>query len=380
MAFVHVRSLSIPALASVIGLSAGCFYDFDEAFSESPGVGGSGAGTSTGGQGTGAAGGTGTGGSSTGGSSTGGSSSGGVGTGGTGGQGIGGGGGFPAGCECVPPPPSQWEGPVVRYFGAAFDVLPSCPAPWGTEQAIGFGDIQGAAHTCSACTCGAPNVTCGVPTTSCYNQTGCNNLAGTASPPGNGNCENTGFTMAADGLPNSARGNAVPVIGSCPESGGVLTAPPADWETPGIMCSGGVTVEGCVNPGEVCAYVPPAPFEKKFCIHRNGNRTCPADYPDKQLIDDGWSDTRSCSACNCASPSGVTCTGQTTLYSATNCGGSTDVINNNGSCQSLSFNALSSRYTATGGPTGGSCAASGGTPIGSASGGGQETLCCRDGM
>jgi len=379
------RSLAFPALAGLVALSTGCLYDFDEAFSGSPGAGGS---SSTGGQGeTGGAGATG----ATGGSSTGGSATGGAGAGATGGAGTGAGGGamggqggtggFAGGCECVPPPPNQWDGPVVRYFGSAFDVLPSCPAPWGGNEDIGFGNVVGAAHTCSACACATPNVSCGAPTTPCYNQGSCNAFAGTASPPLGGACENTGFSMALDGIGNTARGNLVPIVGGCAASGGTLTKPPADWENPGVVCDGGVSVEDCVVPGELCAFVPPAPFEKKFCIRRNGNRTCPADYPDKQLIDTSFSDTRNCTNCTCGSPSGVSCTGQTTLYSGLSCTGSSDVITNNGTCQTLAFNARSSKLTSIAGPNGvGSCAESGGSPTGSASAGSQETLCCRDGM
>jgi len=389
---VVLRSLALPALTGLVALSAGCLYDFDEAFSGSPGAGGDGAGTSTGGQGeTGGAGAAGSGGAgngATGGGATGGNATGGTGaigggaTGGAATGGLGGAGGFAGGCECVPPPPNQWDGPAVRYFGSAFDVLPSCPAPWSGGQDIGFGNIVGAAHTCSNCACGAPSVSCGAATTPCYNVGSCGGLAGTASPPLNGNCEDTGFTMALDGIGNTARGQNVPIVGGCTASGGVVTKPPADWENPGIVCTGGTSVEGCVNPGEVCAFIPPAPYEKKFCITRNGNRTCPADYPDKQLIDSSFNDTRSCTSCNCGSPSGVSCSGgQTTLYSGLSCSGSTDVINNNGTCQSLSFNARSSRLTLVPAPSGvGSCAESGGSTSGSASGGSQETMCCRDGM
>jgi hypothetical protein len=76
------------------------------------------------------------------------------------------------------------------------------------------------------------------------------------------------------------------------------------------------TTQGSCDPAQVC--VPPAQPGFQLCLYQAGVHSCPAGYDKPETYYGSVNDTRSCSACSCAAPTG-TCSGTFTMYSDAAC-------------------------------------------------------------
>jgi|HubBroStandDraft_6_1064221.scaffolds.fasta_scaffold308869_2 hypothetical protein len=276
-----------------------------------------------------------------------------------------------AGASCIPVPPG-WSGPVEFYVGSS--PQPSCPA--GTTLALqGGSGIDAPNATCSTCTCGAATgVTCRV-TVDLYTSTDttCSgSLCATRALLGG--C-NTVVGNCATGVPRWTA-DVTPRNGSCAASVQAPTLPPISWSSYGVACAfaadGGTPVAACGTTG-ICAPYPAASFS--LCIYQAGTQSCPPGYVNPaQTFDTKVVDTRSCTDCNCALT--PTCTGgDVTLASTPNCGGgaSTPLP---AACTSTGLSGSVFAEVSSAPTPGGSCAASGGAPSGSATGSSPVTMCC----
>jgi hypothetical protein len=115
---------------------------------------------------------------------------------------------------------------------------------------------------------------------------------------------------------------ALPTVsgGMCNANGGMLQKQTASWQTAAAGC-GGVHAAGCTN-GKKCMPKGMVPFNYTACIGKAGDQTCPAPFTKKHTYYTDFDDTRSCTKCNCDSPTGGTCDITVSFYGTANCSGS----------------------------------------------------------
>jgi hypothetical protein len=280
--------------------------------------------------------------------------------------------------HCIAPgTPANWLGPVVVYVGP--DTNLGCPPSWPTVVAEGGTDVTFAAPSCAGCTCGAPaGATCAAPVHSFWSAAGCSGNPPTATQtPAPGVCVPI---AAAASLLESARA-AAPVAsgGSCGSGGGQPNNPAPTFSDHALVCAGSSLGAGC-SGSDVCAPDPGPAFEPTVCVWKAGGGTCNqiAPYSSRLTIHQSIADNRGCSACGCGSPSGMGCTGVTTLYEgATNstCLAPSVPMSDDGvwCADGTDFGSM---LFQPGAPSGGSCLPSGGTGTGSVTGGNDVVLCC----
>jgi hypothetical protein len=274
--------------------------------------------------------------------------------------------------QCYEAPGNPWWGPVALYVGGG--VVTTCTPGWPDATPGGVGTVDAPDATCSACSCG--NVTgasCGVPGVSFWASNGCGSSLGTVTPPAADVCQ-----PVSVGVDASSMGADVPVQpGTCPASGGAATIPEASYEQEALLCEGAEEGAGCADPTSVCVRPPVYPFHQSICIVRNANHTCPSGpYTERTVVYQTLLDTRDCTVCSCSVPTGVSCTGTTTLFSDGSCSSSTATVPHDGSSCVSHPTTGSMRFTIDSGPSGGSCTTGGGAPTGSATGTDPLTVCC----
>lgn len=317
--------------------------------------------------------------------------------------------------SCVSSIPNGWTGPFLLYEGTAASD-PGCTEDFPMEAYLGFFNLNAPPPTCAACSCGSPqgevctppsqinifDAPCGgTPTTqrpllmpvgwtgTCSSaidpMTGMGYYWGGSStcemgetPPCNSDCgpnNNEACNVSITAAAPTVQG------GFCSATGGQATVVPAKWDGFARACGGAVlTGKGCAI-NQTCLPKPEAPYVGGLCIKKSGNVNCPAGmFNTKHLFFDDFTDSRTCTGCQCGAPAGSTCAGDIATHS--------DSIVNQclapvvtfqaGACANLAGNpaAGNSKFTVTTPPTGGSCAASGGAPSGVAVGTFPQTFCC----
>jgi hypothetical protein len=111
-----------------------------------------------------------------------------------------------------------------------------------------------------------------------------------------------------------------------------------------------------------------------------GSVACPTGsyYAVPHVFYSGAQDMRSCSSCMCDTPTGVDCNANAhvSLWSTGGCdaGMSQTITGLPATCASPGFKILGGTFTTT--PSGGSCVATGGTPMGAVAPEGPVTICC----
>jgi hypothetical protein len=263
--------------------------------------------------------------------------------------------------------PPTWNGPVILYDGDPAAV-PSCPPEHPTVAYTGHASLVPEPAACAACTCAAPIVTCTPHRVHLYDDAGCNHEVGTLVQPLPAQCG----PMAPPSGTQAATINAPTVSATpCVASGGDKTLPPPKWQRAAIACIGGGLGGGC-GPGKFCTAAPVAPFVGALCVFRSGDHGCPGGFSDKHLFTDTVTDTRDCGACSCGAPT-ASCDAVTRVYAAASCGGAPADLPNDGSCVAVSASSASLELEVT---KSGSCAPSGGAPIGTITEGDVETTVC----
>jgi hypothetical protein len=273
---------------------------------------------------------------------------------------------------CVDEAPTGWSGPYAAHVAAT---AAACPAS-APNEALGGGsgalDVPSA--NCLQCTCGTPTgVSCSIPSVLHYNETGCDQLEGSFAPATTLQCDthvSFGAVDAVRGLDTSAASG-----GMCaPAGGGIDNLPTATFATEARLCGDQVGA-GC-SAGAVCMPAPEAPFSDKPCILSAGDVPCPAGvYSDRSVVFSGIDDQRDCTGCQCDTPTGVTCSGTSTVYRQPGCGSDMFTVPHDGSCVDTNVEVRSVIYTPDA-PSGGGCDDQGGEPTGTATPTGPTTLCC----
>jgi hypothetical protein len=272
------------------------------------------------------------------------------------------------GYQCAAGAPAGWSGPYALHLDAG--AAAACPASAPVEVlAAGSGVLDAPAASCSACSCVAPaGVACSIPAVEFYDNNNCSELEATLTVSMPMQCEpvSAGGINSVTGLPGTPSG------GSCAASGGAATVEPAVFAAEARLCDGG-SGAGC-GADAVCIATPEPPYAGQPCISSLGDLACPAGpYTEKQLVFAGIDDDRGCTSCTCGGPSGVACTGTTTVYGQIGCPGGATMVPHDGSC--VNTDAKSMIY-APDPPSGGSCPEQGGAPTGSAEPATPITICC----
>jgi hypothetical protein len=156
-----------------------------------------------------------------------------------------------------------------------------------------------------------------------------------------------------------------------------IDIPDAAWGTAAVACAPGAqSAAGCPG-GQVCVPAPGSPFESGFCVIKAGDNACPPGFTTQHLYYGGFDDSRGCTPCACATPTGVDCNSAAHIstWSNTTCtsGKGAAVSGLPAACASMSGIHYVQITTYA---DGGSCTPSGGQPTGAASPEDLTTLCC----
>ena len=275
---------------------------------------------------------------------------------------------------CVGPAPQGWVGPFahsVTQGGLPQPTPPDCAAPYATKLTDYTRDLNGPPATCT-CACGAPTgITCTKPQLTLYADGTCNATCATQE------INDTCTPLALGGCPNKPRGNvalSTAVGGACTPTA-TTSVPDKSWSTAVRLCSlTDPTTTGTCSNNRVCKPTPALPHVTgSLCVAATGTLDCPADYPERQIVYDNASDDRNCSACTCAVPAGATCSvASVTGYDNAGCSGATHALTS-GSCVVAGAHAQVLTPPVA---SGGTCAAVGGQPVGSAAPLNPTTICC----
>ena len=293
---------------------------------------------------------------------------------------------------CVPVPAAfGWDGPGLLWLGPE-GTAPTCPdqAPVVAYQA--HQGINTPPAACGACSCAASSGGCSPPLSLSTSSKACNGGSGTTTPfdgplAWDGSCTAKdcispspacAHPMSVQSL--TATPLAVTEQGCLPSNAVAPDPGPPTWMTEVLACRGPMFFGlDCNDPNKMCVAAATSGFA--MCVAHEKDVSCPANYPVKHVVYDGFDDQRFCSACACGAPVGSGCTASLNVFK-------------DGACtMPLLTEALSSSSTTcvdlvpAGVPLGsktltalayqpGSCAVSGGEPSGSVEPTGAATFCC----
>ncbi|MEJ7730231.1 MAG: hypothetical protein WKG00_13560 [Polyangiaceae bacterium] len=270
----------------------------------------------------------------------------------------------PVGDSCVQTVDAAWTGPVAAYLGE--DPAPGCGAGWEVELDGFVGDVSGDV-TCSACLCGgAVGAGCGVPPLTVYSDQSCDTVTSNVTLISNA-CK-----ALPAGAENVNRGQVPIVPGQCAPSGGVAGLSAPQWELDARLCA---AVDGRSCQGGVCVPTPD-PGLTWPCVYRTGDQECPEPYASKTILHLDVLDTRGCSDCACATPTGGICAGTVNLFPAS-CDVSGVAASMDPSCSLDLGNGFAFAKYVPGQQTPGTCAAAGGAPEGTLMPANPVTVCCQ---
>ena len=254
-----------------------------------------------------------------------------------------------------------WSGPFVA-MGASSE--PSAPCPGGSRLVASFGNGRLAAGF--SCDCLCSNVDACGSVTVYDNQGACNPGAvlGTASE---GEC--TGFLGSLDSL----YFDFPEPLDDCGTPADAFSFEEPQWLGQTHVCSWGSSTT-CADGTGLCL---PAtrPEGGQRCLIREGEHDCPGDpYTNGATVYAGYVDSRSCSACGCASSSGMPTFCRALLYGSDDCSGDANEVDalQGSTCESFPGNDGGTVEVVTIDD----CAVQGGTPSGTVTPTGPVTICC----
>jgi hypothetical protein len=312
-----------------------------------------------------------------------------------------------AGFTCVPPVPPGWSGPVQLYDGAIAGA-PSCAPPFAMNAYDGFGMLNPGAHSCSPCLCSSPSgVSCSAPSVLFYPQAtvmpppdggrtdagrrdggpieaggGCTGCADNRTT--SASCGSYGTSMCTGGGGNVALdvGASTASGGMCTRSGGVSSMTSPTFSNLGRACSptAPTSMAGC-GMGRCMPRTSGAPWLGNYCVHMPGMiATCPmGPYTMRHVFHQSFTDTRTCTSCNCSTPTGVSCSGDVAFYSSGAFPCTSGYLGTFGSsdvCATIATSAPQYQFVGASDFSGGSCTASGGATTGSVTPQMAHTFCC----
>lgn len=219
---------------------------------------------------------------------------------------------------CLELPPAGWLGPGFLLWRGDVGATIDCPLVAPVTAYTGFADLDAGPASCGACWCGpSPENSCGPPQHLIASTATC--LGGDAgvpspfdSPPGwDGSCTN--FEGIAAGAKSLTSG-PLTLTETCIADAGAADAltPPPGFGSAIVVCVG--TTSSC-DFGHACTPVAPG-FQS--CIFQQGDWACPASYPDRIAVAQGFNDQRGCAPCGCAIAGG-SCSATLTVYSDPAC-------------------------------------------------------------
>lgn len=289
--------------------------------------------------------------------------------------------------DCVRPP-KGWSLPSLVGVGS-FTAVPACP-PGTLDTGFGlYSHLQAPPVICPVCQCAASDTTCAIPTqwhASSADCAGAEDAAATPfeAPPGwDGSCW-------PGGIPAGAQCGGEPCVQSltvepptltaapcAPVSVGRPYAPPYTWSRRARECR---PVDPGTCPEEPGSCFPPAGFS--LCVLHRGDVDCPDPYLEKQLFYRDAEDTRACSECECAAPTGNACTVLASAFQDEACGtiaGALLVTSESGDgCVDIPPGLpLAGKTAEVVSTETGTCSPSGGEPSGRAAPAHPVTICCR---
>jgi hypothetical protein len=284
-----------------------------------------------------------------------------------------------SGAACISPAPAGWQGPFIVYDGNQSNA-PTCGAPEPNQILTAHGDLNPAPQAQCSPPCGCNPPTGGACSSMVDVWGDCSKCGSSETQAAVGSCiYGYGQLYGCNG--GGVTGIAVALIGadggSCTGTTQTATKPPFTWQQAILGCSAGSFVQADCAQSLVCVPLGAPPFEANACVMQAGDVGCPGQpYSSKRLVYGGADDTRGCSTCTCGPPTGIrTCPTTAALY------GAVDTYCNpqNPTHQAAPFcvGPQDMIVTASGPPTGGSCAPSGGgAPTGGVTPSDPITVCC----
>jgi hypothetical protein len=277
--------------------------------------------------------------------------------------------------RCTPLAPDGWNGPVALTSTAASARGDGCEGDYGDPLVVGFTELVAPPATCD-CACG------GVEDAECEDETSINYFppnylfAGTNTA----GCELSADMLSVSGLqeydavtPSRWIANEVDAVGGACDATATADVEVAAFTGRTQGCGPTAVPESC-DDGSLCMPIPAEPFEAPLCVWKTGADSCPAEYPEQQIVYDDFTDDRGCSACGCGAPTGMTCD-DSSFYLWT--GLTPHELPANGNCQYIGAGPdVTSVSYASGSVSGGECAPSGGDPSGTAEPVEPTTICC----
>jgi hypothetical protein len=265
-----------------------------------------------------------------------------------------------------------------------------CPSTYPTQTDTFEGLLTTPAE-CSACSCAAGGASCGVSAITCGAAAASCALDGGASAVVTTTCGS--FDAGALG-PGSSCAVTVPEVtpGTCVPDGGAATLPDASFSELSRVCTTTSGPGGGCAPGLVCVGRPPSGFHGA-CVFKSvsGAAVCPAGFGQAHVTmpsATSVTDTRGCTACSCGSPTGASCAGAATFYSAPGCtddagasdaGAASLTLTADGVCHGVLLDAslpVASIALDASVASQGTCTPSGGEPTGSVTPTNETLYCC----
>jgi len=296
------------------------------------------------------------------------------------------------GGECVMmhsgPNASDWKGPDPVWFGPAIDAPTECPFE-GEIKLVRYSGLHAPPLDCAPCECEEATGKCaGVPdsisvgTTMCmpggisvpFDGPGgwdgsCTNAnaipAGVQCPPGSGTpCVHS---IAWSALPAPQNEMCAVKVNPVPGFNGMTTS----WENAAVACHSSMERDLCGNGSKEC--LPVALRDWSQCVWQKGEHDCPENYTYSRRVmyEHEPKESRSCSACSCGEPIGGECVANFSIFTDSAC--TAEIQNQTISsvmpdCDPIfpAGLAIGSKSVTAHLYVPGTCAASGGEPIGEA--------------
>ncbi len=312
--------------------------------------------------------------------------------------------------ECVPEASGPtaldwtWE-PLVVWFGSKSEIVAkTCPVGTPYQKSLVFDKLVAPPAKCDACACLADGACNGLPSTIEIRSGTCNtsNVETTPfnGPPNwNGSCTSVNAMAAGklcNGVPCAQSVSASTLPGPTTESCTPTVEKPNatidkhEWLEGALAC-GAKDLEGtCATTPEHCVETLPEGW--LHCLARSGKHdVCPDNYNQygrRLFYGDNPIDDRGCSDCACGTPKDGICLGSFSVYSDNSCStqfAQMQLSSLDGNCVGITpaGGAVGSKKIGNLSYLPGTCAVTGGEPIGTAipnedANAGAVTFCCRD--
>ena len=287
--------------------------------------------------------------------------------------------------QCISAVPDGWSGPIAQLDAGD----PTGCAGFFSEQVLDtFADVFADPAVCT-CECGSPHGGSCAETTivdfyseftlldATYNESTCELLTFADLVLEYGDIVD--FPSGYETLDVRVLGTtpAVETVGSCTVASETTEVGEPTLVGQRVACAPTEPLTAC-DADTVCVPKVAAPFDAGVCIWAEGDVECPADtaFTNREVRGAGVVDDRSCSSCSCDAASGQACDDAVVRLWRT--GGWVDRSIDD-ACNGAHLgpgNTWTGLSFDPGDPSGGSCAAAGGDPEGSAEPEQQLTFCC----